>query len=331
MPLPRRRPLLLAIAALVLLGVATAGWLLTRGGQPAGKGGAQVVLRVGSQKGGAKSAMLAAGVLKDLPYTIEWSEFPAAQHLLEALSSGAIDVGTAGDAPFLFAYQAGGPLVAVQAAKTADVSGSSAILVRKGSAIRGAADLKGKRIVTGRGSAGHYLLLKALQSAGLTASDVTIIFLAPSDANAALASGSADAWSVWPPYVGAALLHGDARIAVDARGLASGHLLQVANRKAVETKRAALADFLNRYADALAWTNAHPDKAASVLSGETGLPLDVARYSVERQKWAPVPIDAGLLEYEKTMLALFSEGGGFRITRPVDEAFDATLYTPKVP
>jgi sulfonate transport system substrate-binding protein len=52
---------------------------------------AQIVLKVGDQKGNAQAVMEVAGVLKDTPYTIAWKEFPAAAPLLEALGAGAID------------------------------------------------------------------------------------------------------------------------------------------------------------------------------------------------------------------------------------------------
>ena len=51
---------------------------------------AQTTLRVGDQKGNSQAVMEAAGVLKDVPYKIEWKEFPAAAPLLEALGAGAI-------------------------------------------------------------------------------------------------------------------------------------------------------------------------------------------------------------------------------------------------
>ena len=75
-----------------------------------GTASAQAVLRVGDQKGNAQAVMEAAGVLKDVPYKIEWKEFPAAAPLLEALSAGAIDTGLVGDAPFTFAAAANVPV-----------------------------------------------------------------------------------------------------------------------------------------------------------------------------------------------------------------------------
>jgi sulfonate transport system substrate-binding protein len=70
---------------------------------------AQTTLRVGDQKGNSQAVMEAAGVLKDVPYKIEWKEFPAAAPLLEALSAGAIETGLVGDAPFTFAAAANVP------------------------------------------------------------------------------------------------------------------------------------------------------------------------------------------------------------------------------
>jgi sulfonate transport system substrate-binding protein len=75
-----------------------------------------VTLRVGDQKGGNRSLLEIAGLTKDLPYRIEWSEFPAAAPILEALNAGALDVGYTGDLSFLTVYAAGAPIKEVQEA-----------------------------------------------------------------------------------------------------------------------------------------------------------------------------------------------------------------------
>src|SRR6201999_2997964 len=97
--------------------------------------GAQVVLRVGDQKGNSQAVMEAAGVLKDVPYKIEWKEFVAAAPLLEALGAGAIDTGLVGDAPFTFAAAANVPVKAITALRQ---SGDGlAVLVPRESKIQG--------------------------------------------------------------------------------------------------------------------------------------------------------------------------------------------------
>jgi len=73
----------------------------------------QVTLRVADQKGNMRAQLEAAGKLDNLPYKIEWSEFPAAAPLAEALNAQAVDVGIIGDAPLLFAEAAGAQVKAI--------------------------------------------------------------------------------------------------------------------------------------------------------------------------------------------------------------------------
>src|SRR5437773_1913359 len=115
-----------------------------------------VTLRVGDQKGGNRSLLEISGYAKDLPYRIEWSEFPAAAPILEALNAGALDVGYTGDLAFLSGYAAGAPIKAIGGTR-ADAR-TQAILVPNDSPIRTIADLKGKRLAGTRGGWGQFLI-----------------------------------------------------------------------------------------------------------------------------------------------------------------------------
>ncbi len=283
------------------------------------------VLKIASQKGGTKSLMLASHALDGAPYTVEWSEFPSAQALLEALSANAVDAGLVGDAPFIFAYAAGSKIKAVEAERTASEGASTAILVRADSPIRTAADLKGKRIATGRGSVGHYLLLRVLEQQGLTPADVTVVFLSPGDAKAAFDSGSIDAWVTWGSYVGLAQLHDKTRVIADGRGLMHGIGFEAASDAAIAGKRAELADFLSRLAKAQRWEGAHEADYAAVLAKETGLPLDVAAYTVSKVRGVPVPIDASVLAEEHDTIDHFVKAGVVATAPDIDDAFDASF------
>ena len=288
-----------------------------------GRGGAASgLLRVGNQRGSTKAMMTAAGVLDGAPYRVEWSEFPAAQSLLEAIGSGAVDVGLVGDAPFQFAYQAGSPIVAIGAMATAKPvpAGLLAILVPARSRAQSISDLVGKRIATTRGSIGHYLVLRALQQAGLAPDALRLVFLSPSDSQAALQTGAIDGWSTWTPYTVAAMAQG-ARIAVDGGPFSDGLGLDVAHAGAVETKRSLLVDFLDREARALAWAAAHVDEYAAVLSHETGLPLDIAKASAQRGTRLRTPIDATLIAAQQTVLDTFGKAGEVKAKRPLAQAF----------
>ena len=71
----------------------------------------RLTLRIGDQKGNMRAQLEAADALRDLPYDIQWAEFPAAAPLAEALNAGAIDAGIIGDAPLLFLVAEPGPIV----------------------------------------------------------------------------------------------------------------------------------------------------------------------------------------------------------------------------
>ena len=53
--------------------------------------GAPVVLKIASQKGGTRALMEVSHALEGAGYKVEWSEFPSAQTLLEALAAGSVD------------------------------------------------------------------------------------------------------------------------------------------------------------------------------------------------------------------------------------------------
>ena len=57
-----------------------------------------------------------------------------------------------------------------------------AILVPKDSPLKSVADLKGKKVALNKGSNVHYLLVQALEKAGLKYTDIQPVFLAPADA-----------------------------------------------------------------------------------------------------------------------------------------------------
>jgi sulfonate transport system substrate-binding protein len=307
----------IGVAVVVVAGLAFAATRFNRGSDD--------VLRVANQKGQVKSMMIASGVLKGAPYTVEWSEFPAAQPLLEAVGGGAADLGLAADAPFIFAYQSGSPIKAIAVQAPANqASDALAVLVKKDSPIRGVQDLIGKAVATTRGSIGHHLLLQALERAKIPADKIGVTFLPPGDAKAAFDSGAIDAWATWTPYTNVAIKEG-ARAVVDAKDYGLPLYIDVAHADSIGPKRALLADFLKREAQAVAWARAHPDAFAEVLAKETGLPLDIARASFERSNRVSQPIDDKIIAHEQTITTRFQKAGLIDGKRDVIQAFDTSF------
>jgi sulfonate transport system substrate-binding protein len=310
------------VAALTALTLAAGLAGCDRGGGQASTG--PVMLKVANQRGGTRALMEAAGALDGVPYRIEWSEFPSAQTLLEALGAGAVDMGAISDAPFMFAYASGAKIKAVQAIR-AEASGATAVVVPDASPIHAIGDLKGRRVATGRGSVGHYFLLLALERAHIKPSELTIIFLSPGDAKAALAAGSIDAWSTWAPYVPLAV-RDHARVVADSRGVLDGVAFEAATDQAIAGKRAQLDDFLRRLTKAERWAQDHPDTYAQALAKDTGLPLDIARQTVaSRGRTEVIPIDAAVEAGEHVVLQHFQAAGVIATTPDIHAALDPSF------
>jgi sulfonate transport system substrate-binding protein len=308
----QRRSLLLAAPALMLAARARA---------------ATATLRVGDQKGGIHSLMQAAGALDGAPYSIEWSQFPAAAPVLEALNAGAIDVGVAGDAPSTFAIAAGLRGHVISVIRTTSVG--TAIVVPKNSPIHTAADLKGRTIAGNRGSYAQAIILGVAEQQGWKPGDYTMANLLPAEAKTALAAGAVDAWASWGVYIAQARLVDDARVVIDgSNGLMAGLSFIVASDTAIAKQHDALQDFARRHAAARQWALAHPDAYAAALAAEIGVTQPVARLTFDMDKPHVVPIDAAVIADEQRTADRFRRAHVIHDLFDAAKAFDLTFPIP---
>ncbi|MBL6612618.1 MAG: ABC transporter substrate-binding protein [Reyranella sp.] len=302
---------------------ATAAAILPAALLPPARAGAADILRVGDQKGGYKSLMEASGALDGFESKIEWVTFSAAAPLLEAMNAGAIDSGGVGDAPFAFARAAG--LRAKVVAATRSSGAATALLVPAASAYASFGDLRGKRIGTGKGSVGHFLVVAARERANLTRADVSLAFLAPGDAKMAFARGSIDAWATWSQYVWQAVLQDDARVLVDGQGLMSGLSYHVATERAIAAKRDLLWQFCRRLEAALRWSLANIDAYAAAWARETGVPYEVSQKTLLVRALAPVSIDDAVITAQQQTIDLYVREGVLPASYPAEPAFDRSF------
>jgi sulfonate transport system substrate-binding protein len=282
-----------------------------------------VVLRVGDQKGGNRSLLEISGLAKDLRYKIEWSEFPAAAPILEALNAGALDVGYTGDLAFLTVYAAGAPIKAIGG--TRSEARTQAILVRQDSPIKSAADLKGKRLAGTRGGWGQFLIDATLEKTGNRIEDATFAPLGPVDAKIALLAGSIDGWAVWEPYVSYAKLKDGARVVADGEGLTPTITFIVASDAAIATKRAAVADLMQRLDRARLWSLEHLGEYAKSTAELTGLPEDVLLSAYTAQRTSPIAIDETIVREVQAASDRATRYGILSKTLDVSKAVDRSF------
>ena len=281
-------------------------------------------LVVGDQSYNAQAAMEAAGVLENLPYTLEWKQFTAGSPVAEALNVGSLDIGLLGDAPVLFLGALGAPIKVIAVSRQ-NLDGV-AILVKKDSPIRSLADLAGKRAAIWKGSWSQQLLLTALDKAGVPSDSLELRYLSALDASHALEGGSVDVIATWEPYVTQQERQG-ARVLATADGLIPAQSFIAANARAVEAKRVQISDFLQRLKKARDWarqTPANTDAYADAWARRTRADAGIARAWFARARTTVEPVTAqSPAEAQKTVD--FFAGQGLVKPYPAANLFDQSF------
>jgi sulfonate transport system substrate-binding protein len=317
-----RKPLI--VAALALAGLTAAGCSSSSNSTSsagAGSPGAaaakfsgnlsSVTLNVGDQKGtGAQAVLQAADLLGKLPFKVKWSDFTSGPTMVQAMSTGAVDIGGVGDAPPVFAAAGGENIEIVGARETPD-GDSDAIVVPKNSPIHSIAQLRGKKIAVSSGSSDDYHLLSVLSKNGLTPKDVTLVNLQPAPGLAAFSSGSIDAWDIWPPYVQQLTTQYGGRVLVTGKPYGSPYSFEVASKSAAQdpAKAAAIKVYLQTLNQAYRWTDTHQSQWAAVWGKATGLPANVMNQAVKVDVNVPATITPEVVSSEQNLASQFYSAG----------------------
>lgn len=293
---------------------------------PAPGPGAGITLNFG-QLGTAKTAEALLEAAGETPqdYRVSYSLFAnGGPGFLEAVPSGAVDVAIMADTPSIFAQANGVPVKAVAVARSVPEQESTVgILVRADSPVRTVADLKGRKVAVTEGTILQYTLVRALQAAGLSYADIQVVNLAPTDAAAALQSGSVDAATALDPQRSQLEL-GGARLVGDGKGITSGHSFVVATDKALAdpVKSGAILDYTQRYSRANAWAQDHPQEWSTAFAKVTGLKPEVATNVIQRQAFDLVPIDDSVIAAQQEQADVYFERGLLKSKLDVRAQFD---------
>jgi sulfonate transport system substrate-binding protein len=269
-------------------------------------------VRIGYQKIGAFALLKPTGLLeerlKPLGYTVSWKEFPAGPQLLEAVNVGAVDFAHTGESPPVFGQAAGAPILYIGYEPAAPEG--EAILVPKDSPIKSIADLKGKKIALNKGSNVHYLLVKALEKAGLSYSDVEVAYLPPADGRAAFEKGAVDAWVIWEPFRAAAEIATGARTLADGTGLVANHeFLFTTKNFAANNPKEVVDIVLAASKEIYAKAGADIEGTAATFSRAVGIPAAAFELSLHRKNLDILPITEDILAQQQKIADTFFKLG----------------------
>jgi sulfonate transport system substrate-binding protein len=207
--------------------------------------------------------------LEPLGFKVEWPEFAAGPQQLEALNAGGLDIASTAESPPVFSQAAGAELVYL--ATTGSSGKSISLLVPANSPVKSIADLKGKKVAFQKASIGHYLLVKALEKAGLKLDDVQSTFLPPPDANVAFSQGKIDAWFIWEPFVTRAVQNKTGRVLLDGGDLRDTGNFYSTNRQFYQAHSDVIKIFLEELEKAEIWIKNNRQEAAKLLAPVTQL------------------------------------------------------------
>jgi sulfonate transport system substrate-binding protein len=267
------------------------------------------ILRIGFQKYGNFVVLKARGTLEkrlaQQGVAVQWLEFPAGPQLLEGLNAGAVDVGTVGETPPIFA-QAGG-VDFVYIANEPPAPKGEALVVHQDSPIRTVADLRGKKVALNRGSNVHYLLVKALQRAGLAYTDIQPVYLTPADARAAFVQHSVDAWVIWDPYLAAVQRQANARVLTDGENLVRNTQYYVSARKFADAQPQVLHTLLDELNQVDQWASTNAAAVAAQLSPLVGLDAATLELALGRTGYGVLPITDATLAYQQQIADTFTD------------------------
>jgi sulfonate transport system substrate-binding protein len=278
----------------------------------AGASAEQRTLRIGYQKYGTLVLEKARGTLEQrlakLGVSVTWTEFLGGPALLEAMGAESIDFGITGDAPPIFAQAAGVPLVYV-GGEPASPHGE-AVIVLAGSPIHSVADLRGKRIALNRGSNVHNLLVRVLQANGMSITDVTAVYLKPSDARPAFENGDVDAWVQWDPYLAAAETALKTRRIADGVA-ADGHVIDQNREYFLSTRDFAAnnADIIRALMADLSQTEAyaasHHAEMVKLLAPAMGMDPAAVKLAIDRLAFGVQPMSETLFASQQDIADTF--------------------------
>lgn len=266
-------------------------------------------LRIGYQKYGTLVLLKAKGTLEkrlaEQGVEVKWTEFPGGPQLLEGLNVGSVDFGVTGETPPVFAQAAGADLLYVAHEPPAPTG--EAILVPKDSSIKSVAELKGKKVALNKGSNVHYLLVRALEDAGLKYSDIQPVYLPPADARAAFERGSVDAWVIWDPFQSAAEHQLQARTLRDGSGLVDNHQFYLATRPYAEKNPQVINVLIEEIRGVGEWVKGNVNEATAQVAPLIGLSPEITRQAVERQGYGAQLITPDVITAQQKIADTFTD------------------------
>jgi sulfonate transport system substrate-binding protein len=215
--------------------------------------------------------------------SLEYVKFLSGPPLIEAFAGNRLDIGLIGDQPLIQARANNIDIKAI-AAQSKD-SRSSGLLVPIGSPIKTLKDLKGKKVGTKIGSASHNLLVRYLESAGLTLKDIQLVNLDPPNIKVALASKDIDAAVLWEPWVTIIEDEKVGKVLFTSEGYKKSTSIIIASSRFTNEYPEVTVRLLRIFQRSVKFIDKNPQKAAELISDYDGIKARVLLKIIKKRDY----------------------------------------------
>jgi sulfonate transport system substrate-binding protein len=258
-----------------------------------------------------------AGLTPEFP--VAYSRFQSGHLVVEAMNSGAIELGGMSEIPPVFAAASTVQSFKQVAIYHGDVN-NQVVLVPKGSTIQSLADLKGKKVGYVRSTTTQYYLIQMLKSVGLTWDDIEPVALTVPDGAEAFGRGSLDAWAIYGYPIQQAVAKQGARVLKTALGFLSGNYLLAATKDALAdpVRAGQIGAYIALIAKGFAWADAHQDAWIGIVAKDIGVPEAYVRDQFARRSdpFQIRPVSAQAIASQQSVADVFAAAK--LIPHPVD-------------
>jgi NitT/TauT family transport system substrate-binding protein len=221
------------------------------------------------------------GKYKDTKFEVKWADYASGGPITNQMLANKLNVGVMGDYPLIVngaKFQETKSLRSIYVAGTGyNIKGSgNAVVVPVASDIYEFKQLKGRTISVPVGSAAWGMTLKALQDAGIPASEITMKNQSPSVGAANIAASKIDAHADFCPWSELMEFRGTGRKVYDGSETTIPYLHGVVVRQELaEAYPEVVVAFVKAVIDAGHWIEEDPMRAAESLEKWTGVEKEV--------------------------------------------------------
>ncbi|MEH7235916.1 aliphatic sulfonate ABC transporter substrate-binding protein [Bacillus sp. JJ1562] len=288
-----------------------------------GESAKKEVIRVGYQRGNTLNILKEHGNLDEAlskeGYTVEWKVFPTGTVLLEALNTNNIDFGHASDGNAVFMQAGGHPLHYI--ASEAPYPNGVALVAKADSDIKTVEDLKGKTIGVTKGGNQHYLLLVALEKAGISLDEVEIRFYKDAaEGLSAFTTDQFDVYGTWDPYLAIVENKVETRTIVNGSDLTENRTFYFASEEFLAEKPDVIKIILEELQNSNQWANENKKEVSEILSAELGLEIEPIQSANDRRTFGVEKIDEAIITSQQQLADTFFEAGLLETEVNVEEA-----------